>query len=145
MRRAALGLLARREHSYTELRRKLLAKTEFSAEQIDALLNELVAEGLLSDGRFAEVCIRSKTARGYGPKRIKETLKEKGVSPTVIDTHLNEQAEQWQAQLTAAWQKRFNGKKPQDYAEYVKQARFLQYRGFEPSQIKSFLDKISAL
>ena len=48
----AVALLARREHSRSELARKLAPHAE-SREELDRLLDELAARKLLSDGRYA--------------------------------------------------------------------------------------------
>ena len=45
VRNCALDILSRREHSRTELRTKLIVR-EFLVEQIDALLDVLMQEGL---------------------------------------------------------------------------------------------------
>jgi regulatory protein len=52
VRRVAMDLLARREHSVLELTRKLQARG-FEPQLVDAALQQLVADGLLSDARFA--------------------------------------------------------------------------------------------
>lgn len=111
--------------------------------EVEELINTLINERLLSDKRFAETYIQSRLNRGHGPLRIKEALKEKGISPAIIEQYLDLNADLWQEKLYHTWQKRFAGKRPRDFADYAKQARFLQYRGFNTSQIKAFLDKLT--
>jgi regulatory protein len=108
----ALRLLARREHSELELRHKLKGRN-FAGNIVDTVIMQLVDEGLLSDHRFAEVYIRGRFERGYGPLRIRAELRERGVS--------GDSAEQF----------------PGDYRERARQKRFLQQRGFSSDQIQS--------
>lgn len=113
-------------------------------ESIEPLLNELVEEGLLSDARFTEAYIHYRATRGFGPIRIREELKQKGISSGIIAQYLDEKAEQWQVNLASTWQKRFGHHPPKDFEEYAVQARFLQYRGFDSVQIKRLFDKLAA-
>ena len=48
----AVKLLAQREHSIQELRRKLTRK-EFSSDSIDAVVSTLQESNLVSDARYA--------------------------------------------------------------------------------------------
>jgi regulatory protein len=78
LRERALRLLAGREHSQAELRRKLSTHAETEA-QLDELIEDLVARKLVSDARYAEA--RSHVmARKYGASRIAHDLRAKGVS-----------------------------------------------------------------
>ena len=75
----AMGLLARREHSASELRGKLQARNHGSA-LIEVVLRELQKQDLQSDERFARACTDSLIARGYGSLRVRHELRQKGVS-----------------------------------------------------------------
>src|SRR5690606_2652334 len=77
-RETAIGLLARREHSRRELKRKLGAKGHPS-DLIDQVLEQLAREGLQSDQRFAEAYLHSRIQKGYGPVRLLHELAERGV------------------------------------------------------------------
>src|SRR5437867_4135074 len=55
----AMRFLARREHSRTELKRKLVP-IAIEGEDIEALLDDLCMRGWLSDARYAEQSIRAK-------------------------------------------------------------------------------------
>ena len=68
LRERALQFLARREHARAELARKLAAYAE-SAEEIDAVLDDLVARRLLSDARYAEMRMHARGAR-FGNARL---------------------------------------------------------------------------
>ena len=68
LRERALGLLARREHSRVELARKLAPHAE-SAEELEALLDDLCARRLLSDERYVEMRLNARAAR-FGNARL---------------------------------------------------------------------------
>ena len=69
----ALRLLARREHSGRELRAKLRARGHAPAA-VEAALRRLRAEGMQSDGRYAEERARALIARGCGSLRVAADL-----------------------------------------------------------------------
>jgi regulatory protein len=46
----------------------------------------------------------------------------------------------WPATIRAVRAKRFGPELPRDYAERARQARFLQYRGFDGAQIRAALE-----
>lgn len=129
-----MNYLARREHSQLELRTKLL-KADFSHDEIDNVIEKLIAANLQDDGRFAENYLRYRSQKGYGSQRIRQELKERGVNSNNID-YAFEQAEiDWFSLAAVARQKRFGEQRPDDFKERAKQQRFLQYRGFTHEQI----------
>ncbi|MBC9251869.1 recombination regulator RecX [Pseudomonas alcaligenes] len=138
VRRAAMDLLARREHGRTELSRKLRQRGA-SDELIDSALDRLAEEGLLSEGRYLESFIASRGRSGYGPLRIREELGQRGLPRAAIEQALGEAAIDWSEQLRELWQRKFAGQLPQDMKEKAKQARFLAYRGFSQEQIGRLL------
>jgi regulatory protein len=135
--RLALDLLARREHSRQELKRKLGAR-DFPADIIEATLAELTNSGALEEGRFTESFVRTRAARGQGPVRIRFELAERGISSDDSAPVL-EGEQDWHALAGAVRRKRFGPTLPKDFKERARQARFLQYRGFDAAQIKSAL------
>ncbi len=139
MRRKALSLLARREHSRAELARKLERKG-FDGRHIDGVLTELEGQRLLCDARFAESFVQSRIAKGYGPARIRHQLRERGVEARLIETHLDECPLDWVAEIARVRRKRFGEAMPDGHHERARQARFLQYRGFSPDQIRRLLE-----
>ena len=58
-------MLARREHSAFEVRRKLKQK-DLPESEIEEAVERLQQEGLLSDRRFAEAYIHMRAGKGYG-------------------------------------------------------------------------------
>ncbi len=131
----ALGLLARREHSRAELARKLAA--EGSREDIQTVLDQLEQAGLLSDARFAESLVSSRAAR-FGAARLRHDLRAKGIADAVIADALPDDAEGEMAKAREVWRRKF-GTAPTDRADYARQARFLQQRGFAVEIIRKVL------
>jgi regulatory protein len=137
LRAQAIRLLARREYARVELEQKLLAKGG-EADEVRALLDELIAQGYLSDARYAQVAVARKS-RSFGRRRIAETLRAKGVARTDIDTALKEAGIDDDAALRALWQRRF-GRPPVDARDRARQVRFLQARGFAVAAILRLID-----
>lgn len=136
LRERALRLLAAREHSRLELRRKLSPHAE-SAEQLEALLDELINRSQQSDARFAE--LRSRVlSRKYGSSRIAHDLRSKGVSDEVISESVGEARTTDLARAKEAWRRRF-GVPPANSLEKAKHMRFLQGRGFSFDIIRAVL------
>jgi regulatory protein len=132
----ALGLLARREHSRTELERKLAVHAE-DPDEVKSVLDELVRSGMLSDARFAEQYVHTQS-RKFGALKLAFALRERGVKPEVAAAVL---ADAKANELSAArnvWQKKFSTP-PQDAQERGKQIRFLQSRGFSSKTIHRVL------
>ena len=137
--RAALALLARREHSRRELARKLAAR-DFPDDVVSRALAELERTGALADARFTDSFVRSRIARGKGPQRIRAELAQRGIGDTEADDGLRAADVDWLATIRAVRAKRFGPELPRDYAERARQARFLQYRGFDSAQIRAALE-----
>lgn len=136
LRERALKLLAAREHSRLELRRKLAPHAE-SAEQLEALLDELSSKRQQSDERFAE--LRSRVlSRKYGSSRIAHDLRSRGVGDEVIAAAVGEAKSTELARAKEAWRKRF-GTRPANALEKAKQMRFLQSRGFSFDTIRAVI------
>lgn len=137
VRAAALRLLARREYGRAELRRKL--RRDHAESDVEQVLDRLVAEGLLSDGRFAEMFVRSRIGQGYGPLRVRAELRERGIGAEAAETALAEADVDWRALAAEVRRKRFGTELPQEMKEQARQARFLQYRGFDAADVRAVL------
>jgi len=141
----ALQALALRDHSRAELRGKLLRAAraahagDASAEGespevespeveqiVEALLDELVEKGHLSDTRFMESRVQARSSR-YGNVRIRQELRQHGVElhPEVQAHLLNSELER----ARSVWSRKF-GTPAQTPAEAARQMRFLAGRGF---------------
>ena len=138
-----MELLARREHSRLELSRKLRQRFVDEQAQIEAVLDQLETDSLLSDARFAEAYVAMRVRKGFGPARIEQELKERGVSASRIRDALTETAVDWFEQSRWVLGKKFS-RSPADPAARAKCARYLQYRGFDYDQIRYAIDGLEA-
>ena len=134
IRNKAMDLLARREHSEQELRQKLKTR-EYDADAIDEVLQALKADRLQSDERFTESYVNHRFNAGVGPLKIRYELRLKGVSDGLTDVFLEPLSDQWDELMTCQRIKKFGAPIPDDYAGRMKQARFLQNRGFSPESV----------
>jgi len=167
----ALGWLAQREQSRSELRRKLMrmaqrqqraaaadaagqadaeagagagadAETESEAPDpaalaapIEALLDHLQAQGLLSEERFIESRVRVRAA-GQGARRIQSELAQHGLKLPAQALQALQQSETERA--LQLWLRRF-GQPAADLRERARQMRFLAARGFSGATIRAVL------
>jgi regulatory protein len=135
----ALRLLARREHSREELRRKHAAPAE-EGEDVTVLLDDLAAKGWLSDARFAEHAARAK-ARRFGPLKVAHFLKSRGIADEIISAGVRAAGIDGTASIEAIWRTRFR-ELPANEREKGRQVRFLQGRGFPLDEIFRFLKQM---
>ena len=100
IRNKMLRLLARREHSAEELRRKLkqsssILKTVDSSELLDRCLQEMQEKGFQSDDRFIRQYVESKLAnKSHGPLKILAELFNRGIPREQANLVLNELGDQ---------------------------------------------------
>ena len=137
VRLAAMNLLARREHSFRELARKLALR--FPEEIVLEQLSRLREEKLQSDERFVESFVYSRQQKGYGPVRIRSELYQKGVSSELMEEYLIEGDECWEQIAAEIRCKKFGDAVPDDYKLRAKQQRYLMQRGFNAGQINTCL------
>ncbi len=125
----AVGLLARREHSRTELRRKL-KKKGFDEDNIDRVIEQLLSNKLLSDERFTETYINMRRHKGYGPLRIEQELRERGVDAELAEQFLDRNNQEWRTVMRQQYSKKYGDEPAMEYADRARQAKYLQNRGF---------------
>lgn len=132
----AMRLLAQRDHSEMELRRKLAAQdvSEADVEQSIAYCYEY---HWLDDNRFAELYVAQRSQKGYGAQRIQQELIMKGISRTLIREVLLESGVDWESLARKTAHKRFGAVLPSGWQERAKVQRFLLYRGFFQEEIQS--------
>ena len=131
-----MDYLARREYGRRELEQKLTTAgfdPNVSVEAVD----QLVADGLQDDRRFAEAFSRSRFNQGKGPTRIHGDLGQRGVSSGLVDEVLDNMSVDWFELAIGVREKKFGTAIPADFKEKARQMRFLQYRGFEQGHIQA--------
>ena len=150
-------LLAGREHSEVELRKKLLrggwsrtrsrqAKDHTRRDlkdsslpiqnntcQLNQAVKQLKTDGLLSDARYSESFIFMRTSRGYGPEYLTNELRKHGISEELIEQGLHSNNICWVdvAKKIVGKHYRNEGAEP---TSWEKKARFLKNRGF-PTEV----------
>ena len=87
VRTAALQLLARREHSSEELKRKLVDKGH-APDLVVEVVAALQGKRMVSDERFVASFVHHHANRGQGPVRIRAELRQHGVVDGLIQEHL---------------------------------------------------------
>ncbi|XAH23293.1 recombination regulator RecX [Xylophilus sp. GW821-FHT01B05] len=132
----ALRYLSAREHSRTELSRKLAPHEEEPGE-IERVLDELTAKGFLSEARVVESVVHRRAAR-LGAARIRQELQQKGIAPELMAAALAGLKDSELARARAVWQRKFDAP-PADAAERARQTRFLMTRGFASEVVRRVL------
>lgn len=152
----ALRLLSQREHSRTELEKKLSdylrlqAKAERARNaqdrdqengqadtpalspdmQIAAVLDDFEKRGWLSDARFAEALVRRRSER-YGVRKIKDELQRAGVTSDASAALLDGLKHTEFERAKELFERKFDGI-AEDQKMRARQYRFLVSKGFNP-------------
>lgn len=136
LRAQAIRALSRREYSRQELAQKLTSE-EIDDTLLQPLLDDLEAQGLLSDARYVEALLHVRQPR-YGRQKILHELRTKGIAEhLLIDADgVLRSTEIERAQQV--WQKKFAAL-PDNAAEQARQWRYLWTRGFDADTIKAVL------
>lgn len=130
----ALRLLTRRDHSAFELRQKLKLKG-CEVNDIEEALAECQRLGYQSDQRFVESYCRYRMNQGFGPLKIMQELKAKGVSADLIQRTVYESDVDWLSLAALVWKKKTKECEPESLLERQKYQRFMLQRGFSAEVI----------
>ena len=139
IRRAAMNLLARREHSQRELRDKLHSRFPDTA-LVEDVLQTLAAENLQSDERFAESFVRQRLSRGYGPLRLRQESKQRGLSEADLDAAIASAEPDWFDLAERCYRKKFGASPAEDLNDKARRVRFMSYRGFSRDHYEHLFD-----
>lgn len=148
VRSAALALLAVRQRSREELRRRLRQKG-FAAEVVDSCLARLEHLKLLDDGAFAQAFARDRRRfRPQGKLRTVIELRGRGVDEDLavraVDEALADEGES-EADLARQAAARFRVRPGEDPAKARRRLyAFLARRGFEPDTVRDVADELLA-
>jgi regulatory protein len=123
----ALRLLSQREHSRSELERKL-TKYEEQPGTLATALDELTARDFISEPRVVASVLHQRAPR-LGALRVRQELQQKGIAPEAIAQAVASLQDSELERARALWQRRFDAP-PSDAKERGKQMRFLLGRGF---------------
>jgi regulatory protein len=136
----AVSLLARRDYSTHELKRKL-AERGYTEHAYEVVVDDLESTHKISNERYGQNVVAYRARRGHGPARIRDQLKKSGLSRAAIDEAVKgEDAPDFLALARSVRARKFGPDIPKDRKERARQARFLQYRGFSTDHIRTVLD-----
>lgn len=144
LRRRAMDLLARREHSRGELARKLQDRfPEAAPESVEDVLTRLAEENLQSDRRFTEEYVRMRMRRGFGWLRIRADLQARGVADAIVSDFARPD-EEWLELAESLMDSRLSGQEDlrPGSREHQRLFRFLQGRGFSAEIAHKSLRKV---
>jgi len=130
----AIGLLARREHSRRELLDKL-GQRGCDATLAETVVEQLAAENLQSDARFAGLYVQQRAARGHGELRLRSELAQRGIGGELIDAALAADGIDWFGAAERALEKKWRAGAPDD-DPLGRGMRFLCGRGFSHEQAR---------
>ena len=83
--------------------------------------------------------VTARARKGYGPRRLRQELRERGVEDDLIAPLLDRDAEDWRERLARVADKKFGPEPATDRKELARRARFLEYRGFPPDLVSRYL------
>jgi regulatory protein len=143
----ALQLLAQRDQSRVELRRKLrrhAARDDETGDReaqhagVEVVLDWLEAQRFLSAERFVESRIHAREGR-FGSLRIKAELAQHGLE---LPADAARSLAETELERAAAVRERRFAEPPRDAAERARQARFLAARGFSPEAVHRLMRQL---
>lgn len=80
----AFAYLSRRARTSAEMRQKL-DRSGFGSEVVDAVVQRLTELHYLDDREYAQRYVASRLDRKYGPRRIVQELRRRGITPTLAE------------------------------------------------------------
>jgi len=140
IRKKLLDFLSRREHSFKELIFKLEDRVS-SSQKLFLELEKLREEGLQSNERFAESFIRSRSIKGFGPEKISNELRSKGIEDNLIKKMVYSQELDWKMILKKEFKKKYPQSVNYNIEDMSKIKKFFFQRGFLIDEINELFKK----
>ena len=150
IRHKLVDLLSRREHSRAELVQKLIRRG-YQKSDIIPVLNLLAEKDWQSDQRFSEAYVRYRSQKGFGPERIAQELKDKGIDSELIARFVYNSADEnvdWYATAKHVYAKKFGVKasrQPLEFLELVRRKNYLFYKGFNSKHIDAAIKQVDII
>ncbi|RVU33284.1 regulatory protein RecX [Rheinheimera riviphila] len=135
LKKIAIDLLSRRDHSRQELKQKLLLKGG-DADVIAEVIDWCTSENYQSDSRYCAMLVRAKVNKGYGPAVVSQAARENGIDRELLTQTLEELEIDWFELALSQYQKKFADKPITDFQDKQKRMGFMQRRGFNSAQIQ---------
>lgn len=145
----AMNLLAGRDYSEAEIRRKMAAylpavpdddepqNVALSRQEIEQAIAYCKQHGWLDDERYARRYIAGRVRKGYGVQRIRGELRQKGIEPSTLARALQACEVDWYQLAQYVAVQKFGSPLPAEWQVKVKVQRYLLYRGFSHDEIQS--------
>jgi regulatory protein len=134
---------AYQERCHQEVRQKLRG-WGFDAEDTDKVIVQLMEENFLNEERYAKAVTGGKfRTKGWGKRKIVETLKQKGISSYLVNASMKEiDSKDYLKKLDELMlkkQKTLKGEQP--IAQKQKLARFAFSKGYESELVWEWINK----
>ena len=135
------NLCAKREYCTSDICKKALDRLDGDSAAAEELVAKLVAEGFVSDLRYASAFAREKASlTGWGPVKIRFALGAKHISRDVIDEALGEiDTEKAGARLERLLETKRRSLEG-DPQIRLKLIKFALSRGYDYDTVKKFVD-----
>lgn len=137
----AYKLLGKSSYTKYEVKEKL-RKRHYSNEIIEEVIKKLLDFNYLNDEQYVKEFAQLMESKGYGPKRIEDTLKKKGVNYKLLNNityHEDVQINNLQINIQKLQKKYANLNYFQKYQHILNS---LLLAGYETEFIKSLLDEL---
>jgi len=132
----ALRLLSQREHSRSELERKLRPYEE-APGTLALALDELQARGFISAQRVADSVVHRRAGQ-LGAMRLRQELQDKGLDRALIEQTVAGLQGSELVRAQEVWRRKF-ASPPVTPQERARQVRFLLARGFASEVVRRVL------
>ena len=142
LRAYALRLLAKREYAVNELHGRLCARWKGKdgvSDLADELIDELVADGSLSDQRYVAAFVRSRVQRCQGPLKIRAELRQRKLPEPEVEQALQREDGFW-IDLASGWLERQH-RGELGFEDRARFYRRLVNRGFSHEQAMAALER----
>ncbi len=141
----AVRILARRDHTCTELAVKL-RKRGFGRAAIEAALVRCRELGYLDDAKAAMTLAQHMAARGYGPLWIRQALVKKGLAADLIENALvccgDERVQVRRARRQLGKKSAVLAREADPWKRRQKVFRYLTGRGFPAAVVRQLLAEV---
>lgn len=136
----AIRYLSRREYGIEELKRKLIQRGAKS-DLAESVVSDCVEQNLVSDERFADMYVRTRIRRHFGPLKIRGELRQRGIGDQVIASAMLIEQDVW-FDSAEHWAAR-RVHEHLDFEARAKLHRSLMNRGFSHEQANVAIDRIN--
>jgi regulatory protein len=141
----ALKMLAQRELSEAQIRRRLARRGE-SQESIDDAIARLKSDRSIDDERVAGAIARTQTAgRNRGRRRVLQQIEAAGIDKSIASRAVDQVFQDLDpdALLSASLEKRLRGRERiSDDREFQRLFRYLSAQGFDSDRILAHLTRL---